>query len=162
MERIAGDVEALHLGIADFDALLVGARVERAFNFETGLGGGCTDQLDDGEAIGERPTAPVLGEVTEQPVLDLVPLRDAGWIVVDVDREPGLVGKFLQFDLPQPHARAIRPAAIRCDRQLSCIRIARPSHAFEPQRIDCTANSAVSLVIPTLTKPALANMSYTP
>src|SRR5215469_15275692 len=30
------------------------------------------------------------------------------------------------------------------------------------QRIDCTANSAVSLVIPTLTKPALAVISYTP
>src|SRR5215204_1203148 len=30
------------------------------------------------------------------------------------------------------------------------------------QRIDCTANSAVSLVIPTLTKPALAVTSYTP
>src|SRR5581483_10828350 len=27
---------------------------------------------------------------------------------------------------------------------------------------DCTANSAVSLVIPTLTKPALAVISYTP
>src|ERR1700720_661984 len=30
------------------------------------------------------------------------------------------------------------------------------------QRIDCTANSAVSLVIPTLTKPTLAVTSYTP
>jgi hypothetical protein len=30
------------------------------------------------------------------------------------------------------------------------------------QRIDCTANSAVSLVIPTLTNPVLAVTSYTP
>jgi hypothetical protein len=30
------------------------------------------------------------------------------------------------------------------------------------QRIDCTANSAVSLVIPTLTKAELAATSYTP
>ncbi len=34
MELIAGDVEALHLGIGDFDALLVGAGVEHAFDLE--------------------------------------------------------------------------------------------------------------------------------
>jgi hypothetical protein len=52
MELIAGDVEALHRGIADFDALLVDARVEHALDLESDLGGGCGDQLDHGEAIG--------------------------------------------------------------------------------------------------------------
>jgi hypothetical protein len=32
MELIAGDVEALHCGLADLDSLLVAARVERAFD----------------------------------------------------------------------------------------------------------------------------------
>ena len=54
MELIAGDVEALHCGIADFDALLIAARVERAFDLEPGVGGGCADQLDHGKTIGER------------------------------------------------------------------------------------------------------------
>jgi hypothetical protein len=31
MELIALDVEAFHLGVADFDAFLVGSRVEDAF-----------------------------------------------------------------------------------------------------------------------------------
>jgi hypothetical protein len=75
MKDIASDVEALHLGIADLDSLLIGARVERAFNFQTGLGGRRADQLNHGEAVGERLAAPVLRDVTEQPVLDLVPLR---------------------------------------------------------------------------------------
>jgi vitamin B12/bleomycin/antimicrobial peptide transport system ATP-binding/permease protein len=35
------------------------------------------DQLDHGKAIGERSAAPVLRDVAEQPVLDLVPLRRA-------------------------------------------------------------------------------------
>ena len=74
MECVALDVEGLHLGIADFDALLVGARVERAVDLQSGLGRCRADQFDDGEAIGQRPAAPVLGDVTEQPVLDLVPL----------------------------------------------------------------------------------------
>jgi hypothetical protein len=38
MELIAGDIEAFHCGFTDFDALLVIARVECAFDFQTGLG----------------------------------------------------------------------------------------------------------------------------
>jgi hypothetical protein len=56
MELIAGDVEALHCGIADFDALLIAARVERAFDLEPGVGGGCADQLH-GKTIDERLAA---------------------------------------------------------------------------------------------------------
>ena len=33
MERVAADIEGIHLGIADLDALLVGALVENAFDF---------------------------------------------------------------------------------------------------------------------------------
>jgi hypothetical protein len=46
--------------------------------------------------------------VAEQPMLDLIPLRGAGRIVVDVYDETALVSQFLQFDLPQPHSRAVR------------------------------------------------------
>jgi hypothetical protein len=47
VELIAGDVEAFHCGFADLDAILVGAHVERAFEFQTGLGRRRTDQLFD-------------------------------------------------------------------------------------------------------------------
>ena len=70
MELITGDVEAFHCGFADFDALLVAARVERAFDLQTGRGGRGPDQFDDGKAICQRPAAPVLRDVAEQPVLD--------------------------------------------------------------------------------------------
>ena len=74
MELITGDVEAFHCGFADLDALLVGAGVERAFDFQTCLGRRRPDQLDHGKPIGERPAAPVLGDAAEQAVFDLVPL----------------------------------------------------------------------------------------
>ena len=67
MELIAGDVEAFHCDFADLDAL-------RTFDFQACLGRRRLDQLDHGEPIGERPAAPVLRDVAEQPVLDLVPL----------------------------------------------------------------------------------------
>ena len=74
MELITGDVEAFHCGFANLDALLVAACVERTRNFQTGLGRRRANQLDHGKAIRERPAAPVLRDVAEQPVLDLVPL----------------------------------------------------------------------------------------
>ena len=74
MERIACDVESLHLGIADLDAFLEGSFVERAFDLETRFGRRCSDQLDDRQSICQRMAAPVLRDVAEHAVLDLVPL----------------------------------------------------------------------------------------
>ena len=51
MERVAGDVEALHLGVADLDALLVGPRVERALDLQAGFRRGRADELDDSDTI---------------------------------------------------------------------------------------------------------------
>jgi hypothetical protein len=53
MEFIALDVERLHLGIADFDALLIGRGIERAPNFQAGFGRCRGNQLDDRHAIDE-------------------------------------------------------------------------------------------------------------
>jgi len=117
MELVASDFEGLHRRLNDFDAFLVGARVEHAFNLEAGLGRRCADQLDYGEAISERPAPPVLRDVAEQPMRDLVPLRCCGRIVVDADHEPGLVRQLLQFELPETHTRTIRAAAVGGDRQ---------------------------------------------
>jgi hypothetical protein len=44
MERVAADIEGLHLGIADLDAFLVGALVENAFDLESRLGCGCRNR----------------------------------------------------------------------------------------------------------------------
>ena len=99
MELIAGDVEAFHLGFADLDALLVAAGVECALDFQSGLGRRRADQLDHGEAIGERSAAPVLRDVAEQPVLNLVPLRRARRIVVDADQKLPLIRELLPAPL---------------------------------------------------------------
>src|SRR6476646_378594 len=137
MERIAGDVERLHLGLPHLDALGVGALIERALDLQAGLCRGCTDQLDDGETGGQRAAAPVLRDVTEQAMLDLVPLRGPRRIVMDVERKPRLVGELLQLGLPEPHAGPVRAAAVRRDRQLFHARITRVPHALEPGADRC-------------------------
>ena len=78
-----------HFIAALLTSLFVAAGVEGALDLEAGLGGGRGDQLNHGQAIGERPRTPVLRDVTEQPVLNLIPLRCARRIVMDV---PGIAG----------------------------------------------------------------------
>ncbi len=113
MEVIACDVEHLHLGIADLDALLVGARVEGALDFQSGFGCRRADRLDDGETIRQRAGTPgllrrsglrlrrrILRNVAEHAVLDLIPLGCARRIVVDVEHEPCLAGELRKFMCP--------------------------------------------------------------
>src|SRR3954471_6752085 len=44
------------------------------------------NQIYDGRMADERAASPILGDVAEQAMLDLVPLRGAGRIVADRDR----------------------------------------------------------------------------
>ena len=141
MEFITLDVERLHLGIGDFDALLVGRGIERTPDFQAGFGRRRSNQLDYGHAIDERSPAPSLRDVAEQAVLDLIPLRRARRIVMDVEHEPRLVGELLQLDLPQPDTRSIRAAAIGRDRQFAGFRVARSRPiASSQRRMEATAN----------------------
>ena len=68
MERVACDVEAGHLGVADLHILFVAARVERALDLEPGVGGGGADELGHGEAVCQRATPPVLRDAPEQTI----------------------------------------------------------------------------------------------
>src|SRR4051812_14545280 len=132
MERVAAYVEGVDLGIADLDALLVGSLIENAFDFQSRLGRGCGDQLDDGGAALQWPAAPVLRDVAEQAMLDLVPLGRAWRIVADLDGHLQLVGELLQFALPQASAHIVGAAAVRRDRQLAHIAIALASDLRDP------------------------------
>ena len=77
MEGIAADVESSHFRVADFHALGVGVFVEFAAHGEAGLRCRRRDQFDDRRSAGQRTPAPVLRDVTEKAMLDLVPLWPA-------------------------------------------------------------------------------------
>ena len=53
--------------------------------------------------------------------------------------QPGFVGQFLQFKLPQPHSRPVRTAAIGCDQQSIRRVVTLAAHGLMPaaDRIDC-------------------------
>src|SRR5712691_5843456 len=112
MEGVTCDVKRLHLGIADLDALLVIARIKRAFDPEAGFGCRCSDGLDHGKTTCEGSGAPVLGNVTEQAMLDFVPLRGARRIVMNVDCKARFICEVLKFPFPETHTRTIRAATV--------------------------------------------------
>src|SRR5665213_3786704 len=94
------DVESAELGLGELDAEGIGPLVEFGFDRQASLRGGVRDEVDD-DVVGEqRPTAPVLRNVAEHAVLDLVPLARAGWEVGDRDADAGFVGKTLESHLP--------------------------------------------------------------
>src|SRR5690349_2649255 len=107
MEGLFEQVDLVQLGIGNLDASGVRAAIEFGPNAEASGGARGANELDDGLVIDERPSAPVLGDVAEHPMLDLVPLRGARGEMRDPDRETGGVGELLKLDLEQPRAVAV-------------------------------------------------------
>ena len=81
---------------------------------------------------GQRPSPPVHGDVAEQPVLDLVPLRRAGREVADRDHQPGLRREGGQLAFPHPVAVAVGSARIRGDQQAGRARVVVPATGPPP------------------------------
>ena len=67
----------------------LGSHLEPLLRFRVG------DQIDDNFVTQQRLAAPVLTDVGEQSMLDLVPLAGSGWKVAHRDPETGLVCEFL-------------------------------------------------------------------
>lgn len=136
--------QTIHLSVWHFDSEQILARVELGFDGQTG---GCPhtpDQLDDRLVIGQRTAAPILRDVAEESVFDLVPLRGPWLKIRHADGEAGAVGEALQLDFPQPRSGTVAAAGIGRDAQLMRLGVRRASHMAPPPAIDSTANAGVS------------------
>ena len=94
--------ECLHLLIRNFDACWVNGGVQFRSDPQSGFCSCGSDQVDDDFVTGERFAAPVHADVGEQAMFNFIPLAGARRQVANRDRDPGLLGQPLQFDLPQP------------------------------------------------------------
>ena len=114
MEVFFEQVDVSHLRVGDFLADRVRSTIKLRLDTKAGGRARRADQLHDGLVIQKRPATPILRDVTEHAVLDLVPLGCAGGKVRHPDREAGSVGKLLKLG-PLPSAQpAARHPFRRC------------------------------------------------
>ena len=94
------DVEGTELGLGELDAERIGPFVECGFDGQAGLGGCVRDEVDD-DVVGEQgTTSPVLRDVAEHAVLNLVPLTRARRKVANGNAEPCFAGELLKAEFP--------------------------------------------------------------
>src|SRR6476660_7844467 len=117
MPVVGHDVEARPVRVGYTYRLGVAVLIQFATDRQTGFGRGGGDEFNDGETADEWLAAPCLGDVAEHAMFDLVPLRCPWRVVAHLQYQSGLIGQFLQFELPQSHTRSVRTAAVGGDQQ---------------------------------------------
>lgn len=96
MKRVSLQVNRRQFLIADFDPRRIGSVIEFGSDFRAGLGRCVRYQIDDDLVAHKRAAAPILGDVAEHPVLDLVPLAGPGRKVAHMNGNLQLDGQLLQ------------------------------------------------------------------
>src|SRR6266850_4986992 len=112
MKVVTMQCDVAHLSRGDLDAGTVSAFVQLRANAQSRRRAGVADQVDDRFEGPERAAPPVRGDVTEEPMLDLVPLARAGWEVTHGDAQVERVGQVLQLGLPRPRPIAVAAARV--------------------------------------------------
>src|SRR6201998_4403061 len=97
----------------------------------------------------QRLASPVHADEREQPMLDPVQFAGSGRQVGHRDLEAGLVGKALEFSLPQLDLRPVAATTVRGDRQVCRLGVALFAEHVPPARMLATAKAPVSALMPT-------------
>ena len=92
VEFVAPDLHLFEFLIGDSDSSRVIVGIQFRVNLKASCGGGAGDQADDRFEASQGLTAPVLADVGEQPMLDLVPLAGTRWKVANENPQAGFVG----------------------------------------------------------------------
>src|SRR5262249_60143452 len=106
------DLHGSQFLVRDLDPGGVRVAVEFRLHPQARFRPGVRDQIDDDLVAGQRTATPVDGDLTEQAVLDLVPLARPRWEMADRNGQPQFVRQALQRHLPQPVAAPITPTAV--------------------------------------------------
>ena len=83
--------------------------VQPSMDFQSLRGSSGADQVDDDLEGLQGDSLPVARDVTEKPMLDLVPLAGARRQVAHGDPQPGLGGQRGELGFPQPKPRLEPP-----------------------------------------------------
>lgn len=85
MKFVRFDMQGVDLCRSYFNPGWITSPVQLGADFQTSLGGGVGNQIDDDVMTDQRPAAPVLGDVAEYAMFDLVPFAGSRWEMIDVN-----------------------------------------------------------------------------
>ncbi len=109
------------------------ATIEIGGNGQAGLGGSCTDEIENLLVAVEGFTGPVFGDLREEAMFDRIPLGSARWIVSDGDGEVETIGKLrLEFCFPSSAAATITTAGVGENKQFARVGMLEASLALPP------------------------------
>src|SRR5271166_304417 len=133
---------------------LVGIFVQLGTNVEPLIGGRAANQIDHDLAADQRTPAPIVGDMAEHPMFDLVPLAGSRRHMTDLDYQVQLVGQLLQLQAPQANPVAVAAAALGRNQQTAGVWIARMAH-FPPPAPNAFDGEFGRVVIDPNAHPAL-------
>src|ERR1700676_3030407 len=110
--------------VSDGNPGWVAPPVELCSDLQSSLGGRAGDQVDNDVVTDQGLATPVLRDVAEHTMLNLVPFAGARREMADMDGQAQLARQVLQRDFPEPAAAAVATAAIGGDQQLAGARVA--------------------------------------
>ena len=130
----ASQEQTIHLDVRHLDTKGILTRIELGFHREPGRRADAADELRDRLVIDQRATAPVFGDVAEQPMLDLVPLRGPRRKVRHADGESCAVREALQLTFLERGAGAVAAPRIGRDEEFARVGICLLPHVPPPPR----------------------------
>ena len=95
------EVEFCEFSIGDFDASRIDASIQFSAYLQSGLRCRVRDQVDDYVVTDQRSPTPILGDVAEYAMLDLVPFAGARREVAHMDRHSQAHRQLLQRHFPK-------------------------------------------------------------
>src|SRR5256885_16900947 len=107
MECVWFEMQRLQFCLGHLDAGRIGAAIQVRANFQTGSCGSVGDQVDNALVADQGSAAPVLSDMAEHAMLDLVPLAGSRWEMAHVDGNPQTARQLLQRPFPQTAAAAV-------------------------------------------------------
>src|SRR6266498_3347763 len=100
MKLVFLEIDRSKLCVRHFDAFLIMPFVEFCVNTKAFSRGSMPNQIDHHCSTKQRSAAPILGDMTEHSVLNLIPLTGTRGEMTDRDAQSALIRQSLEAELP--------------------------------------------------------------
>ena len=132
VEGVPGEVDRRHLGGIGLLAGLISRLVALGLHSKSRVRRGGRDECDHHFVADQGLASPILGDVAEEPMLDLVPFAGGWGKMTHGDFQSELAAQLRQTPFPQMTPRAVAASAVGGNEQPRRARVAAMTHFAPP------------------------------